>query len=279
MLNHGMNVFTRGCAVSLLQRVRQCSLARWYATASVELRQREHEANVRFLQCEDQRYLEDVRINTDYLIREVRKTEELFKRVPTRMEFGPTQVTTFKKLSELVAQAPARAQAVVDRAEHLKEHLEDLKYEPYPERTEPSTAAFEREIAGWSEEQKREELQNLMFQEEASAKRLQDSSERLLASVKGLRERTQRPKEEKVENPFEGERRLVLAADPVNEAQPPHPSGTDLKGTSVPWQSQQEVETKPAKKAEAKPDKTLEPKRVSSLAALQARLDQSIKGG
>ncbi|KAF2724896.1 hypothetical protein K431DRAFT_281372 [Polychaeton citri CBS 116435] len=78
------------------------------------------------------------------------------------------------------------AQKTIKAAEKLQLHMEDLQLEPYPNRSRSDLALWAAEMRQWSQERKREELEELRLQEEADRKRLNENTRNLVTFMREL---------------------------------------------------------------------------------------------
>lgn len=227
-----------------------------------------HEEQVAFLRAADQTTLFETKNHIDAVISQINKISAHITEMPTTIQKNPTiPPYTLGLQRHRVRDAVKAAQAAIARAEHVKEHLTDLQDEPYPDRSQSSTAAWEHEIAGMSREEKEDKLKSIQLEEEAALARLQRDGERLVRNVKEIAAMSRKggslDDPAKAPNPFQNDsvKRPVFNS-PVAKGPVVKESRAKEADTTVP---------KPAETTQSKP--------MPSLLDLQQELEASLKKG
>ncbi|KAK5125790.1 hypothetical protein LTR85_012066 [Meristemomyces frigidus] len=166
-------------------------IRRSYASSTTETQKppatRTHDEKVAFLQSQDQKHLLDTMSHVDDLISHINKIKAHIASMPKTVQLDPSiPPYTFGIQRAKILETPTVAKAVIARAEHVKAHLTDLQYEPYPDRSQGPAADWVKEVAAMSKAEKEAELKSLQLVEEADSARLKRDSERLVRSVKEI---------------------------------------------------------------------------------------------
>ena len=155
------------------------SIQRWYSeTEEVEETPSEKsiiddkEQSTLLLRKLDQQHLSQARKNTEDVIQIVRKAQEDVATLPTTVQLLPEIPEYTLGYSRHVYQRflPEVAEQTIKAANHLREHLIDLKYQPYEDRDE---SALAKEINALSEDEKRDRYKQKKNEAFAMGVRLQ----------------------------------------------------------------------------------------------------------
>lgn len=166
-------------------------LVRQYAIPSAQ-RAEEKGRIVNYLQDEDRRMLSDVSHQMQDCIDKANICMRFAQSLPTEVQSLPgIPAYTLGFQRNDVAEASAIHTRYVNRAEILKDHLDDYLVEPYPVRDELSEVDFEDEIRSWGQERLEDEAKNLEFEIAAQENRLSMSAQRLKATASKLEANTE----------------------------------------------------------------------------------------
>ncbi|KAK4542141.1 hypothetical protein LTR36_006988 [Oleoguttula mirabilis] len=139
------------------------------------------------IQKQDQKHLLDTQNHTEALITHMNKIKDYIASMPTTVQLNPNiPPYTVGAYRTKTREMPTVAKAAIVRAEHIRAHLKDLQYEPYPDRSQGSGAQWEKEVAAMSRDEREVELKSLQLMEEADAARIKRDSEMLVRSIKEI---------------------------------------------------------------------------------------------
>ncbi|KAI6811224.1 hypothetical protein KC332_g14967 [Hortaea werneckii] len=179
----------------------------FYSSDSEPLKQPTHDQQVAFLQAEDQKYLVQTQNNADTLIAQIRQlnkyiaSQKSLKTVQRDPNIPPYILG--QQRARVLHDVPRDAQAAIKGLEHIKTHLTDLQYEPYPDRTQDVVPASNRDtkkggngqsdsrpweqvIASMTTGEKEDMLKSMLLEEEATTERLRRDSARLVLMSKEI---------------------------------------------------------------------------------------------
>ncbi|KAI7236411.1 hypothetical protein KC330_g3756 [Hortaea werneckii] len=165
-----------------------------------------HDQQVSFLQAEDQKYLVQTENHINTLIAQIR---QLNKHIASQQPLQtvqrdpniPPYILGHQRAR--VRDVPQEAQAAVQGLEHIKAHLTDLQYEPYPDHTQDVSSASNRDpkkgatsesdsrpweyvIRSMTRGEKEDMLKSMLLEEEAATERLRRDSLRLVQMSKQI---------------------------------------------------------------------------------------------
>ncbi|KAI7087876.1 hypothetical protein KC356_g3805 [Hortaea werneckii] len=179
----------------------------FYSSDSEPPKQPTHDQQVAFLQAEDQKYLVQTQKNADTLIAQIRQlnkyiaSQKSLKTVQRDPNIPPYILG--HQRARVLHDVPRDAQAAIKGLEHIKTHLTDLQYEPYPDRTQDVVPASSRDtkkggtgqsdsrpweqvIASMTTGEKEDMLKSMLLEEEATTERLRRDSARLVLMSKEI---------------------------------------------------------------------------------------------
>ncbi|RMZ16820.1 hypothetical protein D0862_01138 [Hortaea werneckii] len=176
----------------------------FFSSDSEPPKQPTYEQQVGFLQAEDQKYLVQTEKHIDTLIAQIRQlNKHIVSQQPLqtvqRNPNIPPYILGHQRAR--VRDVPNDAQAVIRGLEHIKAHLTDLQYEPYPDRTQDNVSApnrdpkkvgtghsdsrpWEQVMASMTTGEKEDMLKSMLLEEEAATERLRRDSLRLVQMSK-----------------------------------------------------------------------------------------------
>lgn len=216
----------RGVLAQVDNKIHRCH------ASSTPVTPRSDEDNARLLRAVDQNQLLEVRSQLNAFISRVEaftsfvgsasdlKTSHDSPHIAVPYTLGNGRQRLDQELS-------SHADTAIAKAKHVRQHIMDLQYGPYPKKTDAATAMmeFEKEIEGWDLKRKEDTLQNWMYEEEAQVQRLRAQSQSLLNFVlqvlkgedpkedsKGLVEKVQMPVQSTMANAAGEEQKTEGAA-------------------------------------------------------------------
>lgn len=193
---------------------------------------------VSFLQAEDQKYLVQTENHINTLIAQIR---QLNKHIASQQPLQtvqrdpniPPYILGHQRAR--VRDVPQEAQAAIQGLEHIKAHLTDLQYEPYPDSTQDNVSSasnrdpkkgatsesdprpWEYVIRSLTTGEKEDMLKSMLLEEEAATERLRRDSLRLLQMSKQIEAMSRKGKsvDEPVRHgdPFRGTDSAAAAGD------------------------------------------------------------------
>ncbi|KAI7219405.1 hypothetical protein KC333_g2996 [Hortaea werneckii] len=178
----------------------------FFSSDSEPPKQPTHDQQVGFLQAEDQKYLVQTEKHIDTLIAQIR---HLNKHIASQQPLHtvkrdpniPPYILGHQRAR--VRDVPQEAQAAIQGLEHIKAHLTDLQYEPYPDSTQDDSSASNRDpkkgatsesdprpweyvLRTLTTGEKEDMLKSMLLEEEAATERLRRDSVRLLQMSKQI---------------------------------------------------------------------------------------------
>ncbi|KAI7163457.1 hypothetical protein KC349_g1394 [Hortaea werneckii] len=178
----------------------------FFSSDSEPPKQPTHDQQVSFLQAEDQKYLVQTENHINALITQIR---QLNKHIASQQPLQtvqrdpsiPPYILGHQRAR--VRDVPQEAQAAIQGLEHIKAHLTDLQYEPYPDNTQDVSSASNRDpkkgatsesdprpweyvMRSLTRGEKEDMLKSMLLEEEAATERLQRDSLRLLQMSKQI---------------------------------------------------------------------------------------------
>ncbi|KAI7151356.1 hypothetical protein KC316_g7333 [Hortaea werneckii] len=256
-----------------------------------------HDQQVGFLQAEDQKYLVQTENHINTLIAQIR---QLNKHIASQQPLQtvqrdpniPPYILGHQRAR--VRDVPQEAQAAIQGLEHIKAHLTDLQYEPYPDNTQDVSSASNRDpkkgatsesdsrpweyvIRSMTRGEKEDMLKSMLLEEEAATERLRRDSLRLVQMSKQIEAMSRKGKS--VDEP-------VRHGDPVKGTDSAGGGGGGAGGKKVPGSAEaggkreggRAKEKEREKEREEKPEVVEAPaksKPAMGLGDLQRKLEQS----
>ncbi|KAI6894144.1 hypothetical protein KC318_g12775 [Hortaea werneckii] len=179
---------------------------KFFSSDSEPPKQPTHDQQVGFLQAEDQKYLVQTENHINTLIAQIR---QLNKHIASQQPLQtvqrdpniPPYILGHQRAR--VRDVPQEAQAAIQGLEHIKAHLTDLQYEPYPDSTQDVSSASNRDpkkgrtsesdprpweyvIRSMTTGEKEDMLKSMLLEEEAATERLRRDSLRLVQMSKQI---------------------------------------------------------------------------------------------
>lgn len=145
------------------------------------------EQQLAFLRACDQQLLREIEQCIDEIINQINNVDTKSLELPTAIsdESGiPEHMRGY--LLKKVRDLPTSRDNAIANAEHLKAHLADLQYEPYPHRSKTETEEFEAEFAALKQFQKEDKLKELKLEELAAIDRSNKDGRELVRMVRDM---------------------------------------------------------------------------------------------